>query len=293
MRSNLHDLTVSLLVAAFALGCNTNGSGLNSGGPGDGSGGSGGTIPPGGSGGHAGGAPGSGGRSVECTGPMPPCALPICEPGYVISNPPCSCGVCVPAAGTSGGDNVPPATGGAAGAKGVGGASTGGSTGSGGKKGGGTSGSGGAGGSSTICVAVPCVAPVCADGSTPQASNTCDCSGPCGCPCGCWTCPSKNPPDAGAKKDAKAAPDAPIICPAIACFLPNCAYGTQPSPEPCGCPVCKPAPIDGGGIVGGKDGAVCPPVACPMIACLAGTTPNPLDPCGCPVCAPYSLPATN
>jgi hypothetical protein len=39
------------------------------------------------------------------------------------------------------------------------------------------------------------------------------------------------------------------ICPAIACLLPNCPYGTVPSTSPCGCPTCAPAP-DGGGDVG-------------------------------------------
>ena len=154
-----------------------------------------------------GGAPGSGGSTVQCTGPMGPCALPVCGPGYVVSHPLCSCGVCVPASDASAGGDANLATGGAAGSKGAGGsngstAGSSGSAGSGGKKTGGTSGSAGSGGtaetggvsgtggSTVVCAGGGCVARVCADGSTPQASDTCDCSSsPCGCPCGCWICP--------------------------------------------------------------------------------------------------------
>ena len=52
----------------------------------------------------------------------------------------------------------------------------------------GGSGAPGFGGSSTVCVPPPCAAPACGDGYVVASSNTCDCSGPCGCPCGCWTC---------------------------------------------------------------------------------------------------------
>jgi hypothetical protein len=55
----------------------------------------------------------------------------------------------------------------------------------------------GFGGSSTVCLPPPCAAPACGDGYVVASSNTCDCSGPCGCPCGCWTCAPTSQPGTG------------------------------------------------------------------------------------------------
>ncbi len=82
-----------------------------------------------------------------------------------------------------------------------------------------------------------------------------------------------------------------IICPAIACVVPKCDYGTMPGPPPCGCPICAPAP-DGGTIpdasskqdVGIDGPAVCT-AACIVPNCPNGTVKGP-PPCNCPVCAP-------
>ena len=186
-------------------------------------------------------------------------------------------------------------TGGSSGSAGSGGAfKTGGSSGSAGSGGAfKTGGSSGSGGSSVECIPPPCVPPGCGVGYELVQPNTCDCSGPCGCPCGCWACvqtperpDASTIPDAPTTRDAKV-PDAPIVCPAIACVLPACAYGTQPSPEPCGCPICKLPPdgIDGGKPLDGAAGDAlgCLPVACPAIACAGGVQPSP-TPCGCPIC---------
>lgn len=54
-----------------------------------------------------------------------------------------------------------------------------------GSTGGGAQGSGDGG---IECIQPPCVAPGCGDGYVLVNSDSCDCSGPCGCPCGCWTC---------------------------------------------------------------------------------------------------------
>jgi hypothetical protein len=83
------------------------------------------------------------------------------------------------------------------------------------------------------------------------------------------------------------------ICPAIACVLPNCPYGTLPNPSGCGCPICAPPPDAAADVAPdavakdgeGPDGIVVCTAACVLPNCPNGTIKGP-PPCGCPICAP-------
>ena len=81
------------------------------------------------------------------------------------------------------------------------------------------------------------------------------------------------------------------ICPAIACLLPACPYGTLPSTSPCGCPTCAPPPDAGAALDAPvedaykADGPTICTAACVLPNCPNGTVKGP-PPCNCPVCAP-------
>jgi hypothetical protein len=84
------------------------------------------------------------------------------------------------------------------------------------------------------------------------------------------------------------------ICPAIACVMPVCPYGTLPASGPCGCPTCAPPPVDGGADAAadanpgdsiGTDAVGVCSAACVLPTCPNGTSKGP-PPCYCPVCAP-------
>jgi hypothetical protein len=87
------------------------------------------------------------------------------------------------------------------------------------------------------------------------------------------------------------------ICPAIACLLPNCQYGTVPSTSPCGCPTCAPPPDGGSDAANISDSAAekdTRPADVPVVctgACAQPICPNGYlkgpPPCNCPICAPY------
>ena len=65
------------------------------------------------------------------------------------------------------------------------------------------------------------------------------------------------------------------ICPAIACLLPACPYGTLPSTSPCGCPTCAPPPDAGQTLDGPMNGPMDGPIADgPIVACGAATDPT-------------------
>jgi len=85
------------------------------------------------------------------------------------------------------------------------------------------------------------------------------------------------------------------ICPAIACLMPQCQYGTMPSGSPCGCPICASPPESPDAstttdVTIEKDGRT-PDVqlvcngACAKPACPNGYVDGPA-PCHCPMCAP-------
>jgi hypothetical protein len=203
MSSTPRSFVASALLGLLAAGCGQRGLGLTTGKHEGGSGG--GSVGDGGSGGQgsgqsggisgnggllAGGTSGSGQGSGGC--PAQSCPAVKCPEGSVAqvfecpgcNDPcgcPCSCWNCDSGTGgaiSHGGASVRSSSGGAV--------SMGGVSGSSGR--GGVGGNFGSGGSSVTCIAPPCVPPSCPDGLVLTSSDTCDCSGPCGCPCGCWTC---------------------------------------------------------------------------------------------------------